>query len=396
MNEDERVRRHRARPRRRGRPGRCCTACAAPGTAPCEAPRGRHRLRRRRLREARRRSAAAARRGPRPRQLPPRRGPFPRRVRGRGRRRRRRSPRSRCPSSAARPTTGRGARGPTRSSSPPSRPSRTAAPTAPTCCDRLVRARPAAPGPRGAAQAALQAGRAHHAHRGAALPEARASGSPADCPPTSAWCTGTWARSSTAPTCWSPSPPRPPWSPCTAASRPRSSPTSASARPSATTTSSAPAAWPPGTSSTPGTGPTPDPEWLARQGVAADGSYATAFDAARERVAELLDGPTDCRRSRRTTHPPPRPAICPASSPATTSPPTAPRCPARRPTAEQHRLRRRLRADRARGGARRVPPRRAARGPRHPPDGGAVTAARPRRTPAGVDRTRGARDRSSP
>ncbi|WP_240138708.1 DUF6716 putative glycosyltransferase [Streptomyces sp. MUM 178J] len=37
--------------------------------------------------------------------------------------------------------------------------------------------------------------------------------------------------------------------------------------------------------------PDPDPEWLARQGVAADGSYDTAFDAARERVAELLQRP---------------------------------------------------------------------------------------------------------
>ncbi len=35
--------------------------------------------------------------------------------------------------------------------------------------------------------------------------------------------------------------------------------------------------------------PVPDEEWVARQGVAADGSYATAFDAARERIAELLD-----------------------------------------------------------------------------------------------------------
>ncbi|MGW0819876.1 DUF6716 putative glycosyltransferase [Streptomyces sp. NPDC002845] len=34
--------------------------------------------------------------------------------------------------------------------------------------------------------------------------------------------------------------------------------------------------------------PAPDPEWVARQGVAADGSYATAFDAARDRIAKLL------------------------------------------------------------------------------------------------------------
>ncbi|WP_199808604.1 DUF6716 putative glycosyltransferase, partial [Streptomyces sp. NRRL S-146] len=46
--------------------------------------------------------------------------------------------------------------------------------------------------------------------------------------------------------------------------------------------------------------PTPDEEWLARQGVAAGGtsrtesgggSYASAFDAARERIAKLLDRP---------------------------------------------------------------------------------------------------------
>ncbi|MFF4716852.1 DUF6716 putative glycosyltransferase [Streptomyces eurythermus] len=43
--------------------------------------------------------------------------------------------------------------------------------------------------------------------------------------------------------------------------------------------------------------PVPDEDWVARQGVAAggtpsgEGSYATAFDAARERIAELLDRP---------------------------------------------------------------------------------------------------------
>jgi hypothetical protein len=36
---------------------------------------------------------------------------------------------------------------------------------------------------------------------------------------------------------------------------------------------------------------TPDEEWVARQGVAAEGSYETAFDAARERIAKLLAGP---------------------------------------------------------------------------------------------------------
>ncbi|MFD8721128.1 DUF6716 putative glycosyltransferase [Streptomyces sp. NPDC059629] len=37
--------------------------------------------------------------------------------------------------------------------------------------------------------------------------------------------------------------------------------------------------------------PAPDADWVARQGVAADGMYATAFDAARERIAKLLDRP---------------------------------------------------------------------------------------------------------
>ncbi|GAB2723603.1 DUF6716 putative glycosyltransferase [Streptomyces bullii] len=37
--------------------------------------------------------------------------------------------------------------------------------------------------------------------------------------------------------------------------------------------------------------PVPDEEWVSRQGVAADGSYATAFDAARERIGKLLRRP---------------------------------------------------------------------------------------------------------
>ncbi|MFJ6634588.1 DUF6716 putative glycosyltransferase [Streptomyces sp. NPDC091376] len=37
--------------------------------------------------------------------------------------------------------------------------------------------------------------------------------------------------------------------------------------------------------------PEPDEEWLARQGVAADGAYETAFEEARKRVAELLSRP---------------------------------------------------------------------------------------------------------
>ncbi|MEU1516672.1 DUF6716 putative glycosyltransferase [Streptomyces sp. NPDC005811] len=37
--------------------------------------------------------------------------------------------------------------------------------------------------------------------------------------------------------------------------------------------------------------PVPDADWVARQGVVPDGGYATAFDAARERIAKLLDRP---------------------------------------------------------------------------------------------------------
>ncbi|MDC0765951.1 DUF6716 putative glycosyltransferase [Streptomyces sp. HD] len=37
--------------------------------------------------------------------------------------------------------------------------------------------------------------------------------------------------------------------------------------------------------------PAPDEEWVSRQGVCADGSYATAFDPARERIAKLLARP---------------------------------------------------------------------------------------------------------
>ncbi|MEW1871227.1 DUF6716 putative glycosyltransferase [Streptomyces caelestis] len=37
--------------------------------------------------------------------------------------------------------------------------------------------------------------------------------------------------------------------------------------------------------------PVPDAEWVARQGVAAEGSYGTAFVAARERIAKLLGRP---------------------------------------------------------------------------------------------------------
>lgn len=37
--------------------------------------------------------------------------------------------------------------------------------------------------------------------------------------------------------------------------------------------------------------PAPDEEWVSRQGVCADGTYATAFDPARERIAKLLGRP---------------------------------------------------------------------------------------------------------
>lgn len=52
--------------------------------------------------------------------------------------------------------------------------------------------------------------------------------------------------------------------------------------------------------------PVPDEVWLARQGVAADGRYETAFDAARERVAALL---------RRPELPPLTPYYTPATAP---------------------------------------------------------------------------------
>lgn len=50
--------------------------------------------------------------------------------------------------------------------------------------------------------------------------------------------------------------------------------------------------------------PVPDEEWVARQGVAVDGSYGRAFDAARERIAKLLASPE-------------RPPLTPYYTPAT-------------------------------------------------------------------------------
>ncbi|MFJ4966148.1 hypothetical protein EES43_18405 [Streptomyces sp. ADI96-02] len=52
--------------------------------------------------------------------------------------------------------------------------------------------------------------------------------------------------------------------------------------------------------------PRPDGAWLAGQGVAADGSYATAYDTARARVAALLD---------EDRLPPPAPYYTPATAP---------------------------------------------------------------------------------
>ncbi|WP_329335472.1 hypothetical protein OG866_16520 [Streptomyces sp. NBC_00663] len=53
--------------------------------------------------------------------------------------------------------------------------------------------------------------------------------------------------------------------------------------------------------------PSPDAEWVARQGVVADGSYATAFDAARERITKLLGRPAGM--------PPLTPYYTPATAP---------------------------------------------------------------------------------
>ncbi|GGS55332.1 DUF6716 putative glycosyltransferase [Streptomyces badius] len=55
-----------------------------------------------------------------------------------------------------------------------------------------------------------------------------------------------------------------------------------------------------------GTRPRPDAEWVAGQGVAADGSYGTAYDTARAKVAALLDG---------SRLPPLAPYYTPASAP---------------------------------------------------------------------------------
>ncbi|CAM5593965.1 hypothetical protein STENM327S_03859 [Streptomyces tendae] len=94
--------------------------------------------------------------------------------------------------------------------------------------------------------------------------------------------------------------------------------------------------------------PVPDPQWVARQGVAADGGYKTAFDEARGRIAALLARPGGLPPLAPYYTLGTAPGYLPGILAATTSPPTAP-CPAR-PA-----------ADRAPGPVRQVV-RRAARG----------------------------------
>ena len=122
--------------------------------------------------------------------------------------------------------------------------------------------------------------------------------------------------------------------------------------------------------------PAPDEEWVARQGVAAGhlrtGRTPTAFDAARERIAELLDRPGGL------------PPLTPYYTPAT-APGYLPGILARHhlgpdgtPAARRPRRRQGAGpgpADRAPRGARRLPARRAARRARHPADGRAVSTA---------------------
>ena len=123
--------------------------------------------------------------------------------------------------------------------------------------------------------------------------------------------------------------------------------------------------------------PKADAVWADRQGVAADGSYASAFDHARATCGEAA------RRSWRR-------ARCPPSAPyytTTTAPGYLPGLLARyhlstrgRPAGvprrrrrRQHRRTPRVPRGGTRRGPRRVPARRTARGARHPPHGRAVT-----------------------
>ena len=368
------------------------------------AARRRHRLRRRRLREARRRAAAAARRRRRARQLPPRRGAFPRRVRGG------RAPtpprsievRAAVPRRRALPATD--ARGAAASpwSSPPSRPCRTS-----------------------------RADRAYLLRRPSSTPGGTRS-----------------AR------CWSSCAAGPASTPRTS----RSSPTRSS-RPAARRTAGQ---LPPGVRAH-GRGPGPHrpaghrqlhrrpgvpaprhphrrphrprrprgarqpplprlrlPRLLGRAGRRATARSPTPSGwpgRACRRTGESYEHglrrapapgsprcsprPAACRRSPRTTHRAPPPATCPASSPATASTPTAARCPApHRPPEQTERCARGRGEIVRRDRARRLPARRPARRARHPPDGRAVSTpvhgAEPMSNPAAGPRSGAPRARRDP
>src|SRR5262249_41349362 len=61
--------------------------------------------------------------------------------------------------------------------------------------------------------------------------------------------------------------------------------------------------------------PAADADWVSRQGVAADGTYATAFDAARERIAKLLGRPRGPPPLNPYYPPPPPPRAAPGAPP---------------------------------------------------------------------------------
>ena len=170
------------------------------------------------------------------------------------------------------------------------------------------RARPAAPRPRGAGQAAQQAGRAHHAYRGTPVPEAGGQAAGADCRPTSGSSTGNMGEvldrtdllvtvSSTA----------------ALESLHRRHPDRRPHRPR----HARDARQPPlprlrlpcllGPARRADTCRSPTRDWLGRQGVAADGSYETAFDAARRARSPRCHG--------RHRLPPLTPYYTPATAP---------------------------------------------------------------------------------
>ena len=345
---------------------------------PRAAARRRHRLRRRRLREARRRAAAAARRGPRPRQLPPRRGPFPRGVRGRRRRRlgastevRAAVPRRRRPTTAKHdPYTVVFAAQP---SVPENRADRT------YLLRRLVEHARLHPDREVLLKLRTKPG--EHTTHIEELPYQKlaASGSRRTARQLPPGVRATWARSSTAPTCWSRSARRPPWSRCTAGI-PTAVLTDLGVREVARQPPlprlRLPRLLGPAGRRAPARSPTR--EWVARQGVAADGSYEHGLRrgprsgsprcCTADRLPPLTPYYTARHRPRLSARhprpPPPRPGRRTA---ARRAPP-----PTRRPADCAGRAQ-----TCARGGPRRLPPRRAARGPRHPADGGAVTAPTP-------------------